>query len=252
MPGRFIREIAPAVFLIAATWSSLSSAQPAPPVVPAVSPPPSPAEEGPVRNGARMKRYDQGRRIVDRFDATAGDRDVVVERWENDGEGEGPPPGISDVAWRTIFSPVVMVVRVHSVEGQVTEDGTWIESRVTSTVIQLLKNSTPANLQTNSPVSFVTSGGALKVGNNLLEARTRTQRYRTKPFRADGVYLVFALRRPGDILYAHPEIAYEIVGNRLRALRETRGGLARRIGDAGADAVIAEAMASRGLQAPPR
>lgn len=209
-------------------------------------------EEAPVRPGARMKRFDSEKKIIDRFDASAGDRDVVVERWENDGESVGPPPGVSDVAWRTIYSPVVMIVRVTAIEGYLAEDGMWIESRMTGTVTQLLKNATPANLELNSPVFFTASGGTITTGSHSIEALPRTARGRDKQFRKNGDYLIFTVKRPGDVLFAHPHASYEIVGKQLRALRESQGGIHKSIADAGADAVIAEALASRALLPPPR
>lgn len=175
-------------------------------IVPVLPEPTVPVVEPPLRPGARMKRFQFGKKIVESFDASAGDRDVVVERWENDGEGEGPPPGVSDVAWRTIFSPVVMVVRVNSIQGYVTEDGTWIESLITGTVIRLLKNSTPTDLQVDAPVSFVTSGGQIRVDDYVLQAVTRTALYRTKELRINGEYLVFAVKRAGGTLYAHQKL----------------------------------------------
>lgn len=197
-----------------------------------------------------MKRFDPGKKIVDRFDAAAGDRDVVVERWEDDGgETDGTPPGLTDVAWRTILSPVVMVVKVTSVEGRLAEDGNWIESLVTGTITQLLKNATPATLQLNSPVSFLISGGTIKTGTNVLEAINRAGNQRDKPFRENGEYLIFTVQRPGDTLYTHATTSYEIVGRQLRPLRER--GATFSIG-ASADAIITGAAASRNLEAPVR
>jgi hypothetical protein len=238
--------------LTALIFSLVVEAQQTLPIVPVLPPPDYPVEEVPIRPGARMKRFEHGRKIVDRFDARAGDRDVVVERWENEEEGEGPPPGISDVAWRTMHSPVAMVVRVTAVEGYVTPDGTWIESRVTGTLVQLLKNATPARLEPNTSVTFATSGGTIRVGAESLEAVSRTARHRTGQFKKNGDYIVFTVNRPGYNLYVHQAAAFEITGNKLRPLRESQGGIHKRIAEAGADAVVAEAIASRNLQAPSR
>jgi hypothetical protein len=197
-----------------------------------------------------MKKYDGGK-ILDRFDASAGDRDVVVERWDQlSDDGLGPPPGTSEVAWKTIHSPAVIVVRVTSVEGYLAEGGTWIDSRITGTVTQLLKDSRTSKLQLNSPVTFVTSGGIIEIGDSSLEALTRTRQFRTKPFRTNGEYLIFLQARPADVLVAHPETSFEVAGNQLRPIRPTPGGRQKRLTDLGVDAVAAEAAASRDLQSP--
>ena len=232
--------------------SSPAAQQQTLPIVPALPPPVvSGQEEAPIRPGARMKRFEEGRKIVDRFDARAGDRDVVVERWEDD-HAEGPPLGYSPVAWQTIFSPVVMVVKVTSVEGYLTEDETWINSRVTATVTQLLKNATSADLRLNSEVTFVTDGGAIKTGSHVLEAISRSGTKRAEQFRKNRDYLIFTVNRPGNLLYAYPPTSFEIVGKELRPLRGPTGNFYKAFVEAGADAVIAEASASRNLQAPVR
>lgn len=228
----------------------MSAQQQTLPIVPVLPAPVFPVAEQPVRPGARMKKFDGGK-ILAKFDADAGDRDVVVERWDQlSDDGLGPPPGTSEVAWRTIYSPVVIVLRVTSVESYLSEGETWIESRVTGNVTQLLKDSRSVKLRLNAPVTFVASGGRIKIGDNVLQALTRTRQSRTAEFSVGADYLIFFRTLPGEVLFAHPENAFQLAGNRLLPMRPTPGGRQKRVVDLGADAVIAEASASRDLKSP--
>jgi hypothetical protein len=219
------------------------------PIVPVLPTPGPPQDEAPVRPGAKMKRFERGKKISEQFDAAAGDRDVVVERWERDEDAAAPPPGVTDVAWRTIHSAAVAVVTVESVEGFLTENDTWIDSTVTGTVSELIKDVRQTPLQLNGRVSFVTPGGTLKVGDNTLQAITRSAAFRTQEFREGRRYLVFLIERQGGTLFAHPASAFEIVGPKLRPIRPSLGGATKRIADADSDAVIAEAIANRNVPA---
>lgn len=220
------------------------------PMVPVLPQPTVRVEEPPLRPAARMKPLEPGKKIVDHFDAGAGDRDVVVERWIVDGGVVGPPPGTSWTAWKTMYSPVVFVVRVNDIKGYVTEDGSWIESLITGTVTRVLKDATQADMRVDAPVSCVTSDGRLEIDGSVLQTVTRTGQHRTREFRVNGEYLVFATVRSGGAFFAPPSSTFEIVGNRLHVLRDN--GWAELIAAADADEVCDEVISSAGLQAPRR
>lgn len=213
--------IAAAVFWIALNNHDLlhgqqQSSQAPPPVDRSAIPPfkatPSPPVTTPQGSpGKTRKSETQGKRIVDYLEP--GEADVVVERFDFPPDYV-LPPGFSQLGWATVLRPVALTVSLDRVGGAVTADQTWIESTLTGTVVQVLKNSSPVRLSPGSPVALVALDGVIAVGSRRVEARGHGR----KAFER-GTYLVLASVRESDgALLTSARGAFRIDGKALEPM----------------------------------
>jgi hypothetical protein len=145
-----------------------------------------------------------------------GDETLVVESRRSRPLTVLPPTGVPQVDWLVKVSDSVLVVTVDDVDARLTDNESWIKSRVTATVGEVLKAPASRPVQPGERVGFEQDGGQLVVAGKLVKA-TVPWATPVEPF---GRYLVFASvnKKTKELVFDNSSM-YEITGaGRLRKL----------------------------------
>ena len=114
------------------------------------------------------------------------DDEVVVFREEINKAVLSPDPSAQEVIEdASKAAELVAVVDIRRVEPTLVLQGTWIHTRLTVTVRELIKPSTTRSLSRGSVLAMEVSGGELRIGKVLVKALP------ILPFKSGEQYLVF-------------------------------------------------------------
>jgi hypothetical protein len=146
---------------------------------------------------------------------TAGESALIVNASPDPPHVVGPDEGVSLAAWTCGFADAVAVIEVVSRESTLTQRGDWIESVVTSTVVDVLKTPPPPiELSVGATLAFREDGGQVTIGGTTVTARVPWD----TPTVTGKRYLVFLDGHTGS-LRVSPQWTYEIDANdRLQRL----------------------------------
>lgn len=117
-----------------------------------------------------------------------GEKAVVVVSKRSRPHEVLPPKNTPAVDWMTRISDSVFVVFVQAIEPKLTHDETWITSRVTLSVAEVLKDSPVRPIRPGESVSFEQDGGTLAIDGTMVSAVVPWAR----PVQESRKYLVFA------------------------------------------------------------
>lgn len=152
----------------------------------------------------------------------AGESELIVNQVEDYSHFVGPADGVSLAAWTCGLADAVAIIEVGNRESGLTGRGDWIQSVVTSTVVEILKAPTsPIDLSVGATLAFREEGGQVTIGGTVVTARVPWD----TPTVTGKRYLVFLDALTGT-LRASPQWTYEIgAEDRLRPLtsRDLRG-----------------------------
>lgn len=147
------------------------------------------------------------------------DRVLTVVAQSEFGLEVPPPEGTTLAEWKTLFSDVVAVVDVTERTSKVSDEGDWITSTVTATLVDVLKQPQKTALHAGERVSFPQSGGEIQLDGKIVRAVFS----HSQPLLPGHRYLLFVLLNDDGRWNAGPSEAYEIEEGRLRALRRRTG-----------------------------
>jgi hypothetical protein len=161
------------------------------------------------QSGTRFLTLERGKRLADLVRDT--DRELVIEDHLTIADKAPPNEGYSLAHWKTVFSDVVLVVRVSQVQSALTLEQDWITTTVRATAQEVLKNSTAAELRQGTQLKFKLDGGEILLGRTRVHAHSKL----AKPFRQGKAYLIFASVGPNDELWAYVDESYELADGKL-------------------------------------
>ena len=145
-----------------------------------------------------------------------GEKAVVVVSKRSRPHEVLPPKNTSAVDWLTRISDTVFVVFVQAIEPRLTADETWITSRVTLSVAEVLKDAPARPIRMGESVSFEQDGGTLAIDGTKVSAVVPW----ASAVQESGRYLVFAaIDKDTKELIFDNSSTYEITATgRLRKL----------------------------------
>ncbi len=158
----------------------------------------------------RLISYDPALKIVNQI--LDSDAALIVARHEI-ATTAAPPIGVSWAAFKSSLATAVAVVHVTNVKGELTEDGAWIDSEITGSVVTVFKSSPALPLSEGHDLSFRTSGGQLMIGGTSVRAVMLGTK--SIPHRAGARYLQFLYLDRSGRLETTPESSYLIDGQEL-------------------------------------
>jgi hypothetical protein len=118
----------------------------------------------------------------------SGAQSVVVEKDQSPPHYVEPPRGTSRLEWLTTLAPIVLVVRVETMDPALTADEDWITTSVTGRVEEILKKPAADPLSVGAAIRFVQDGGEANVRGTSVRAVLPW----ADSFREGERYLVFA------------------------------------------------------------
>jgi hypothetical protein len=167
----------------------------------------------PIPAGSREISFHRGRDLATVLEP--GDKSVRVVRSVFPPITGPEPNPAREVEALTTMAEAVAQVRVIQKDGAFTADRDWIDSRVTVTVTDLLKESASVPLQTGSRLSFSERGGSLTLQGTLITAIVPWE----IPTAIGSDYLVFLESVVGEVWTTlGPVFTFEIVNGRANRL----------------------------------
>jgi hypothetical protein len=149
-----------------------------------------------------------------------GDETLIVDSVQDPVQEVLPGPGVSDVYSKAQTS-VVLVVEVLTVDAEVTPAQDWVKSRVTASVLDVVKTSSGWTSKSGDLVTFEQDGGEVYVGGTRVVASLPW----TRSVQAAKRYLMFVKPISGTDVIASPSGIYEIIDTEvLRRLAPSPGG----------------------------
>lgn len=123
------------------------------------------------------------------------DDDILeIENWRPAGTAPLPPNGQTPIEYLTKQVPLVAVLKVTGLEGQLSRNGDWVDTTVASELVQVLKTSVSSPLYNGSPFSFVSPGGEARVGKSVVRVKSQNDEF----FEVGRTYLVFVRQLDGQ------------------------------------------------------
>jgi len=125
--------------------------------------------------------------IADRLTSTD---EIVVITSERDVVVQDPPPNAAEVIEQsTRRSDIIAIVNVRSVEGILVQEGSWIDTVLQGTIVEVIKQPPGEQLSADAPMSMQVGGGQVIIGKVIVRTDW------IDVFKANRQYLVFAIRR---------------------------------------------------------
>ena len=108
----------------------------------------------------------------------------------------GPPPGKTLLEVMTEAADIIAIVKVAKIQGRLVRSADWVESIVTTDVVESFKNRSATEAGQTMPLSFVySSAGELIQGHQIVRARHADARL----FVPGRSYLLFGLVADGEL-----------------------------------------------------
>jgi hypothetical protein len=137
------------------------------------------------QSGTRFLTLERGKRLADLVRDT--DRELVIEDHLTIADKAPPNEGYSLAHWKTVFSDVVLVVRVSQVQSALTPEQDWITTTVRATAQEVLKNSTAAELRQGTQLKFKLDGGEILLGRTRVHAHSKLAKHRSDRMTSSGL-----------------------------------------------------------------
>jgi hypothetical protein len=144
-----------------------------------------------------------------------------------------PPAGVSAAEWSAQNAHLVAIVSVQDLQPELTADHDWIQTRVSATILELLKDSTKS-FGVGSVLEFDVDGGELALNGTTVTA----QKSWARPI-GRGNYLLFAsLTESGNLLVSEDGLFQINDDHTLTRLRKHEAPQVKQMEEAGAQTAI--------------